>query len=123
MGVVPGALLGIGEDLISGLDFGEAFGRGFDIVDVAIWMELEGFPSIRLFDTTSMLAEPKPEKGGALTRHHQLAVRHRGLRSSMFCAALCRRIDWRSQPWSSTVRLPWWRRSLCSGWMFSGERS
>jgi hypothetical protein len=49
VGVVPGALLGVGEDLVRGLDFGEAARGILDIVDVLVWVELERFSPVRLF--------------------------------------------------------------------------
>jgi hypothetical protein len=38
--VVPGTLLGIGDDLIGSLDFSKPSGGVRGVVEVAIWMEL-----------------------------------------------------------------------------------
>jgi hypothetical protein len=50
MCIVPGALLGVGEDFVGGLDFGEEGGCAFDVAVVAVGVELERFPAVCFLD-------------------------------------------------------------------------
>lgn len=51
MGVVPGAFLGVREDFVCALDFGELFCCDFDVAVVAVGVELEGFAAVCFFDS------------------------------------------------------------------------
>lgn len=42
VGIVPSSFLGVGEDLVGSLDFGEFSGGVLSVVEVTIWMELQG---------------------------------------------------------------------------------
>jgi len=49
--VVPGAFLGVGEDFVGGLDFGEEGGGALDVAIVAVGVEFEGFAAVGFFDS------------------------------------------------------------------------
>lgn len=51
MSVVPGPFLGIGEDFVRRLDFGEFRSGIFDIAEVSVGMKFEGFPSVCFLDS------------------------------------------------------------------------
>jgi hypothetical protein len=69
MRVVPGTFLGIGENLVGGLNLGEFSRRILDISIVSIGMQLESLFSVRLLD-------PKERKreGGRSAFHGSLAT-------------------------------------------------
>jgi hypothetical protein len=49
--IVPGALLGVGEDFVGRLDFGEEGGCAFDVAVVAVGVEFEGFLAVGFLDS------------------------------------------------------------------------
>lgn len=53
VGIVPGALLGIRQNLVGGLDLGELAGGIVDVAEVAVGMQLEGLLSVGLLDPVS----------------------------------------------------------------------
>jgi hypothetical protein len=50
VGIVPGALLVVGEDLVCRLDVGKQSGRALDVAIVAVRVELEGLAAVCLFE-------------------------------------------------------------------------
>jgi hypothetical protein len=50
VGIVPGALLVVGEDLVGGLDVCKQGGCALDVAIVAVGMELEGLAAVCLFE-------------------------------------------------------------------------
>lgn len=48
--VVPGALLGVREDLVGGLDLGEALRGPLDVAVVPVRVQLEGFLPVGFLD-------------------------------------------------------------------------
>lgn len=57
VGIVPGALLVVGEDLVGSLDFGEEGGGALDVAVVAVGVQLEGLFAICLLESRSRLEE------------------------------------------------------------------
>ena len=50
VGIVPGALLGVGEDLVGGGDVREQGGGALDVAIVAVGVQLEGLAAVGLLD-------------------------------------------------------------------------
>lgn len=51
MGVVPGSFLGIGEDFVGRLDFGEFGGCAFDVAKVSVGVEFKSLSSVCFLDS------------------------------------------------------------------------
>lgn len=49
--IIPGAFLGVGEDFVGNLDLSEEGGGAFDVAEVAVGMEFEGFFAIGAFES------------------------------------------------------------------------
>jgi hypothetical protein len=49
--VIPGTLLGVGQNFIGGLDFGEELGCSLDVVVVSVGVEFEGFAAVGFFNS------------------------------------------------------------------------
>jgi hypothetical protein len=50
VGIVPGALLRVGEDLVGGLDVGEKGGGAIRVAIVAVGVEFEGLFAVGFLD-------------------------------------------------------------------------
>lgn len=50
MRIVPGALLGVGEDFVRGLDLSKFPSRILDVVKVSVWVQFKGFALVRFAD-------------------------------------------------------------------------
>jgi hypothetical protein len=59
VGIVPGALLRVGEDLVGSLDFSEEGGCACFVTVVAVWVELEGLSAVGFLDADSMLEDSR----------------------------------------------------------------